>query len=77
MKHNIRINGEIKEIDCELGSGYCDDNGNEIFEGDCVQVTFRGITGFDHAHLKNGAFYIGKLPIIDMLSYRLEKIAND
>ncbi len=36
MKHNIRINGEIKEIDCELGSGVYDKNGNEIFEGDRV-----------------------------------------
>lgn len=76
MKHNIRINGVIKEIDCELGTGYCDDNGNEIFEGDCVHATFRGIGGFDRVHLKYGAFYIGGLPIVDMLSYRIE-IAND
>ena len=36
MKHNIRINGEVKEIDCELGSGIFDKNGHEIFEGDIV-----------------------------------------
>ena len=37
MKHNIRINGEVKEIDCELGSGIFDKNGKEIFEGDRVK----------------------------------------
>lgn len=30
MKHRIRINGEIKEIDCELGSGILDKHGREI-----------------------------------------------
>ena len=76
MKHNIRINGEIKEIDCELGSGHCDDNGNEIFEGDCVQATFRGFTWFFRAHFKHGAIYIGENTIIDILNYGLE-IVND
>lgn len=37
MKHNIRINGEVKEIDCELGSDIYDKNGREIFEGDRVK----------------------------------------
>ena len=36
MKHNIRINGEVKKIDFELGSGVLDKNGREIFEGDKV-----------------------------------------
>ena len=40
MKHNIRINGEVKEIDCELGSGILDKNGREIFEGDIVISEF-------------------------------------
>ena len=31
MKHNIRINGEVKEIDCELGSGILDQNGHELW----------------------------------------------
>jgi len=38
MKHHIRINGEIKEIDCEFGSGILDKNGREIFEGDRVKL---------------------------------------
>ena len=40
MKHNIRINGQVKEIDCELGSGLLDDNDREIFEGDIAKVVF-------------------------------------
>ena len=36
MKHHIRINGEIKEMDFELGSRILDKNGREIFEGDNV-----------------------------------------
>lgn len=37
MKHNIRINGKVKEIDCDLGSGRLDENDREIFEGDIVK----------------------------------------
>jgi len=36
MKHNIRINGSVKEIDCELGSGIFDMHGREVFEGDIL-----------------------------------------
>ncbi len=46
MKHKVRINGEIKELDCELGSGIYDKHGREIFEGDVVKryVNKRGRT---------------------------------
>lgn len=44
MKHNIRINGEIKEIDCELGSKLLDKNGREIIEGDLVQRYIRNFS---------------------------------
>lgn len=37
MRHNIRINGEVKTVDCKLGSGIMDKNGVEIFEGDKVK----------------------------------------
>lgn len=36
MKHNVRINGQVKTMNFELGSGIYDKNGNEIFEGDTV-----------------------------------------
>lgn len=36
MKHTIRQNGQITQIDCEIGSGLFDKNGIEIIEGDIV-----------------------------------------
>ena len=45
MKYRIRINGEIKEIDCELGSGVLDKNGREIFEGDTIRYYNKSSTG--------------------------------
>lgn len=38
MKHLIRINGQVKVIDCELGSCILDKNNKEIFEGDKVSA---------------------------------------
>ena len=40
MKHNIKINGEVQEIDCLLGSGRFESNGREIFEGDLVKIVW-------------------------------------
>lgn len=37
MKHTIRINGKIKQIDCELVSGILDKNGKNMVEGDIVK----------------------------------------
>lgn len=38
MKHTIRRNGQLEELDFELGSGCFDLYGREIFEGDIVWV---------------------------------------
>lgn len=72
MKHNIRINGEVKEIDCELGSGILDKNGREIFEGNKLQVSFAGWVWFDKVHFQRGAFYVGKRLLKDFLSHQIE-----
>lgn len=59
MKHHIRINGVVKEIDCELGSGRFDKNGREIFEGDIVYVAdgFISNSGEYLNWERNKAFY--------------------
>ena len=68
MKHNIKINGEVKEIDCLLGSGRFDSNGKEIFEGDIVKVVFddddkdAGLVVFEH-----GAFRALDEDLADLL----------
>lgn len=37
MKHSIKINGKIKEINCQIGSGIFDKNNIEIFEDNKVK----------------------------------------
>lgn len=55
MKHRIRINGEVKEFDGELGSGILDKNGNEIFEGD--KVSLKGDPRKVSVIFKEGMFF--------------------
>lgn len=64
MKHTIRINGEVKEIDCEIGSGILDKHGREIFEGD--KVKFRD--KFGYVVFRHGDFLLESSQLFDFLS---------
>lgn len=72
MKHNIRINGVVQEIDCELGSGVYDKNGREIFEGDCLTTPCS--SGF--VYFANGEFALCTHPLKVFRSYEM-KIYDD
>ena len=75
MKHNIRINGEVKEIDCVLGSGILDKNGREIFEGHKVKIKFYACMGLitpSTVLFQNGLFTLEKALLKDYLSSDLE-----
>lgn len=78
MKHYIRINGTVKEIDCELGSGILDIHDREIFEGDKVRFYRLGKADVGVVIFYDGCFfikigpyeyvleeYIGELEIVD------------
>lgn len=58
MRHSIRINGEVKTVDCELGSGVLDKNGVEIFEGDKVEFVQFKERIYATVCFDNGAFYL-------------------
>lgn len=69
MKHNIRINGEVKEIDCELGSGILDRSGREIFEGDKLRYIAKVNEIFEGAvQLKDSEFVVDGITFIEYLS---------
>ena len=75
MKHNIRINGEIKAVDCDLGSGILDKNGREIFEGDKVRIKFyadMGAISLSTIFFQNGLFTLERELLKDYLSSDLE-----
>lgn len=75
MKHSIRINGQVQQFDCELGSGIKDKNGVEIFEGDIVDLH-----GEKYFVVINGsAFEIeddGKVISLDMINGSLEVVED-
>ena len=74
MKHRIRINGEVKEIDCELGTDAVDKNGNEIFEGDCV--TYKRRTPVYDVTYQNGEFLIAGFPFAGFITRELEIVGH-
>lgn len=58
MKHRIRINGEIKELECQFGSGLLDKNGREIFEGDRVKVHNKDVEKICRAVFVDGVIWL-------------------
>jgi len=58
MKHNIRINGKVQELDCELGSDILDKNGHEIFEGNLVKTINIQGERVRPVVFKGGKFYL-------------------
>ena len=75
MKHSIRINGVVKEIACELGSGILDKNGREIFEGDIVRICYNLYIPF-LVLIENGVFVLNKKPLKEYATTDLEIVGH-
>lgn len=69
MKHHIRINGQVQELDCEIGTGRLDCEGKEIFEGDKLEFMAR-VDGIfvGTVQLKEAEFRVDGVPFVEFLS---------
>ena len=75
MKHSIKINGEIKEINCQFGTGYFDKNNQEIFEGNKVRNFSCSGEYISRVIFKDGRFFLADqrmLPLDIFWSSNLE-----
>ena len=79
MQHKIKINDKIQTIDCKVGSGLCDINKQEIYEGDIITFV-RPRTNLNNSHYKvffaKGHFFINDdnshtIPLIDIASFAM------
>lgn len=60
MKHLVRINGQITELDCDLDSGIRDKIGRHIYESDVV----RNHVGIEcRVHYRDGALFTDYRPL--------------
>ena len=58
MKHSIKINGKIKEINCQIGSGIFDKNNIEIFEDNKVKNISCTGEFISRIIFRNGRFFL-------------------
>lgn len=76
MKHRIRINGEVQEIDCELSSEYHDCKGREIFENDIVRHSICGEIKNYPVKYEEGEFFLGRFSLSSFGESRLEIVGH-